>query len=151
MPDLEKLNKLLQTYSFIDRVYNKLSDLITPDGNMEEALSKQRLTGRNYIEMNINKAVAVVNYEYSLNGNSFAYHALHSYLVKTKGKTALAKCIDYSIENNEMVFHTAKPLKYFKNGCDVIEYFSDLAKYKPLLFQYFLISAIKFNEHEISN
>jgi hypothetical protein len=140
MTEREKFELLLAEYKISEEDYNVLKALIEPEGNIEYALHMIR-SSKAFDPTKPDNSVDILNYEFCSNANSIAFFVMHDYQVEQVGKGVIKGSLPYKIIDGEMKFEYTKPVIFFKTSADFIRYFTDLAKYKPLLFQNFLISS----------
>jgi hypothetical protein len=151
MPNYKNINRILSKYEISNSDLLELETLIKPYGNLQDALDAKHRYSSGIENMSELEAVPSLNLEFSGNGNLRAFLTMHDFFNTRPERKILSQCVNYTIKNEQMIFDTKKPLIFFDDGASVIEYFTNLARYKPLLFQYFLINSMNENARDTAN
>jgi predicted SnoaL-like aldol condensation-catalyzing enzyme len=148
MANNENLKRLTSHYEISKDDIQRLQNSIGPNTDINVALQTGRFAGDSKTR-SLEEIVANDNYEYSGNGNSNSFIAMHNFF--ESGTISSPKShIYYEIIDGKMVFDQEKPRVPMPNGKATIQYFTDLAKYQPKFFQTFLISGIARNAADVN-
>jgi hypothetical protein len=136
------MDALASRYTLSENDLKLLIDSVGDDGDVNigfKAIRNQKDIG---LQGTVDDTITSINFELSSNGNANAFMLMHDFFTRNK-KVTVKGPPPYEIVNGRMQFDFNQRYTGFNNGIQVLEYLTNLARFEPKMFQYFLIQSLQ--------